>query len=108
MIIDSKKVEILVNSINEKHARKSYRELAKDYPAVIKAGTLCRIAKSKGKWLPKSRKILLALDLLVIVHVPLWMKVWKHLPTKERQQAIKDYLKTKETQNVRPNQKDIR
>jgi hypothetical protein len=46
------------------HLEKSYRKIAvEDFPGV-KAGTLNRIAKEEGRWIPKDRRILKALGLL--------------------------------------------
>ena len=55
----------------------SWRKIAESYGPMIKAGTLCRIAREQGAWLPKDRAILAALGL---VHVrasepqPDWLK----------------------------------
>lgn len=48
----------------EKQKNRSWRAIASDYPAVVKPGTLCRIAKSGGAWLPKDLEILMALGLV--------------------------------------------
>lgn len=94
--IDKVRVQKLVNSIIEKHEKRSYRKIAReDYPSLIKAGTLCRIAKSKGKWIPKNKRILFALGLIEKVKIPQWIKTWRHLPTEERHEVIKEYLKWK-------------
>lgn len=44
----------------------SYDKIAKLVNSpYIKPGTICRIAKSNGEWLPKSEKILMALGVIV-------------------------------------------
>lgn len=99
MTIDKKEAKKLANSILEKHENKSYRKMAKeDYPSIIKPGTLCRIAKSGGKWLPKNKKILIALGLLYPVKMPAYIIKWRHLPTEERHKVIQQYLAWKEKQ----------
>lgn len=40
-----------------------WREIALDYPPVVKPGTLNRIAKSGGAWMPKKDIILIALGM---------------------------------------------
>jgi hypothetical protein len=72
----------------------SYRELGREYK--VKAGTLCRFAKSKGEYLPKDKSILKALGL---VHPekpkqpkPDYIIEWDHLPREERHKVIRTYL----------------
>lgn len=43
---------------------KSWRKVAALYPPIVKPGTLCRIVKSQGAYLPDDRKILWALGLI--------------------------------------------
>lgn len=95
--IDREKAYKLVNSIIFEHDvdKRPYRDIAKDYPSIVKAGTLCRIAKSKGKWLPKDKKILIALGLIERKVMPQWEKIWRHLPTEERHKVIQEYLRWK-------------
>lgn len=49
--------------IQENQNKRSWRAIASDYPEIVKPGTLCRIAKSGGTWLPKDCGILSALGL---------------------------------------------
>lgn len=59
---------------NQKNGR-TWRVIAFDYPDIVKPGTLNRIAKSNGAWLPKSKKILMALGLREIpAPTPEWLK----------------------------------
>ena len=60
----------LAESILREHdTGSSYRQLAAGYPRrpdgsqIVKAGTLNRIAKEMGEWLPKDTEILVALGL---------------------------------------------
>jgi hypothetical protein len=59
---DARKLAFWIQSL---HLEKSYRKIAaEDFPGV-KAGTLNRIAKGDGRWMPKDREILRALGLIV-------------------------------------------
>lgn len=52
----------LANRLNSEIAKKrTWRDVAHDFPPIVKAGTLNRIAKTNGTWLPKKKKILDAL-----------------------------------------------
>lgn len=61
----------LAQRLNQEHGQnRSWRAIARRYPPIVKAGTLSRIAKSNGRWTPKSKSILLALDLLPVSSPP--------------------------------------
>jgi hypothetical protein len=83
----------LAERLLEEHSRKSYRRMAaEDYPGIA-PGTLCRIAKSGGKWLPKDRRILIALGLKKPPEhreLPEWMKRWRRLPKETREAVIRE------------------
>ena len=84
--------------ISENQKGRGWRVIAReDYSKIIKPGTLNRIAKSKGKWLPKSKPILIELGLEKPRPVrPPYMRDWGHLEKEERHNVIKTYLKYKE------------
>lgn len=44
---------------------RSWREIALDYPPIVKAGTLNRIAKSGGAYVPQNQEICKALGIIV-------------------------------------------
>jgi len=89
--------------ILREHESRSYRQIAKeDFPCsradgtqIVKAGTLNRIAKTKGEWLPKDQEILVALglkELKVKEPLPAWIRQAKRLiarMAKETREAIK-------------------
>jgi hypothetical protein len=84
--------------IQENHNGRTWRDIASDYPGIVKAGTLNRIAKSGGKWLPKDKEILSALNLIKPrpkYERPEWMLKWYRLSKDERWKVIKDYLEGK-------------
>ena len=60
-------VRKLVKLIIREHEKGlSYRAMARlSKSPYVKPGTMCRIAKSKGEWIPKSEKILAGLGVLV-------------------------------------------
>ena len=67
---DSRKIKAqnLDQRLNFEIARpRTWRDVARDYPEIVKAGTLNRIAKSDGAWLPKKHEVLSALGLLKTV-----------------------------------------
>jgi len=49
--------------ISEIAKPRTWRDVAGDYPPIVKAGTLNRIAKSNGKWIPARMDLLIALGL---------------------------------------------
>ncbi len=64
-MIDPARISDLVSRLQRQHdALKSWRKVAALYPPVVKAGTLNRIAKEQGGYLPDDRKILRALGLI--------------------------------------------
>ena len=63
MTLDPARIAALVAELQTLHEHyNSWRKVAALYPPVVKAGTLCRIAK--GGYLPDDRKILRALGLI--------------------------------------------
>ena len=77
----------------------SYRDMVSKEFNGMKAGTLNRFAKSKGKYIPKDKKILSILGLITEVkryEKPDFIKQWGHLPVDERHKVIKEYLKWKD------------
>lgn len=55
----------LVDRINALHrGGVSYRKMAREHFPGVAPGTLCRIAKEQGRWLPKDKKILRLLGLV--------------------------------------------
>lgn len=62
-MIDPDRIAALIARLQRQHdALKSWRRVAALYPPIVKAGTVCRIAK--GEYLPDDRKILRALGLI--------------------------------------------
>ena len=49
--------------LRENKKGRSYRQIARDFAPIIKAGTLNRIAKTRGEYMPKDENILIALGL---------------------------------------------
>jgi len=65
MTPDPARIAALVANLEARHRHlQSWRKVAALYPPIIKAGTLNRIAKSGGEYLPDDRRILRALGLL--------------------------------------------
>lgn len=72
----------LAKRLNSEIAKpRTWRDVARDYPAIVKAGTLNRIAKTNGAWLPKRKEILDALGLVAHPEpLPEWLKeIKKHI-----------------------------
>jgi hypothetical protein len=92
----------LAKRILEEKATRTYRDIAaQDFPRradgtqIVKAGTLNRIVKSKGKWLPKNKEILAALGLYkprLPYPRPAWLYKWYRLPKDERHEVIKEHV----------------
>ena len=62
-MIDPDRIAALIARLQRQHdTLKSWRKVAALYPPIVKAGTVCRIAK--GEYLPDDRKILRALGLI--------------------------------------------
>lgn len=56
--------EILADWLILENRSRSWRKIAKEcFPPIVKAGTLNRIANSRGAWIPKDKEILIALGL---------------------------------------------
>ncbi len=65
MITDTDRARYLAEWLNAQHHNyESWRKVAALFPPIVKAGTLNRIAKSGGAWLPKDHGILRALGLI--------------------------------------------
>lgn len=90
----------LANRLIQEHQKKRpWREIAQeDYPPIVKAGTLNRIAKSGGKWMPKNKKILAALGMCKQppkYDRPAWLYKWYRLPVSERHDVMKKHIDEK-------------
>lgn len=71
MTYTADKAERLAKRLNRQNQKgRSWRSIVSDYPAIVKAGTLDRIAKSGGAWLPKKKEILIALGIVVVRKPP--------------------------------------
>jgi len=106
----SSTVSQLAKRILEEKATRTYRDIAaQDFPRradgtqIVKAGTLNRIVKSKGKWMPKNKEILAALGLYkprLPYPRPSWLYKWYHMSKDERHNVIRSYLDKKETKKI--------
>ena len=77
----------------ENRSGRSWRRIAReDYKDKVNFATLNRIANSGGKWLPKKRKILIALGLVARKPMPEWMKRWRRLPKEKREELIRRFV----------------
>jgi hypothetical protein len=80
--------KLAIRLIRENRCR-SWRKIAKeDFPPIVKAGTLNRIANSGGTWIPKDEKLLRALGL--IEPLPKWARRIKRRIAKLAKQTRMD------------------
>lgn len=73
---------------------RTWRDVAHDFPPIVKAGTLNRIAKTNGAWLPKDKEILDALGLVPRAEpVPDWLRKIKKKIAGMARQTRQDILR---------------
>lgn len=101
----------------ENEKGRPWREIADDFPMlyadgkpIVKAGTLSRIAKEKGEYMPSKKEILAALGLYkprLPYPRPSWLFKWYHKPKEERYEVMKSHVE-KDHEEQRRQKKETR
>jgi hypothetical protein len=90
MTITAEAVRKLAQELKDRNEHESWRKIAESYGnPIIKAGTLCRIAREAGEWIPKDKEILIALG-LVKAHIKEPQPEWLVKRKKAIRRMVKD------------------